>query len=145
MRSVGAVLVAASLALPGMAVTAAQMPEAEIYKGPFCGCCDAWAGIAREKGYEVIVRETEDLTSLKRHLGIPREMQSCHTTLVDGYVVEGHVPFDVLDRLLEERPNIRGIAVPGMPAGSPGMGGTKQRPITIYELGMDPPTVYSVD
>lgn len=145
MRSLIALIFAAGVVLPGVAAAAERMPEAEIYKHPLCGCCGAWADIARERGYVVTVRETEDLAPLKRQMGIPEEMESCHTALVDGYVVEGHVPFDVLARLLEERPDIKGIAVPGMPAGSPGMGGTKQGPLTVYELGADAPAVYAVE
>lgn len=93
-----------------------------VTKSPTCGCCAAWVALAREEGYVVETTDTRGLTRAKIDAGIPGDLWSCHTARIDGYVVEGHVPFDALDRLLEERPDIAGIAVPGMPAGSPGMG-----------------------
>lgn len=145
MRSLVALFVATGLAVPGIAAAADQMPAAEIYKHPLCGCCGAYADLARQEGYGVTVVETEDLSPLKRQMGIPEEMESCHTMLVDGYVVEGHVPFSVVDRLLEERPDIKGIALPGMPSGSPGMNGAKIAPFTVYQLGEKSPAVYAIE
>jgi hypothetical protein len=82
----------------------------------------------RVNGFTVEEREAADLTALKRKLGVPPKLSSCHTATVEGYVVEGHVPADVIDKLLKERPKIVGLAVPGMPAGSPGMEAPGQKP-----------------
>ena len=82
---------------------------------------------------------------LHRQHGVPEPLVGCHTTLVDGYVVEGHVPIGAMLRMLEERPDITGISLPGMPAGSPGMSGEKAAPFTIYEIGDGPTKVYAVE
>lgn len=92
-----------------------------VYRDPGCGCCVAWANLARQAGYRVSVQNA-DMPAIKSRLGVPDGLASCHTAVVGGFVVEGHVPFAAVARLLAERPaDIRGIAVPGMPAGSPGM------------------------
>ena len=93
-----------------------------VTKSPTCGCCGAWVALAREEGYHIEVTDTRDVSSVKLENKIPGDMWACHTATIDGYVVEGHVPFEALLQLLEERPDVRGIAAPGMPAGSPGMG-----------------------
>ena len=109
------------------AVTLAAMT---VFRDPSCGCCEAWAEIARKAGYRVDLRDDQDMTAVKRRLGVPEQLASCHTAEVGGMVIEGHVPLEEVARLLREKPaGIRGIAVPGMPAGSPGMevpDGTKQ-------------------
>ena len=93
-----------------------------VFRDPSCGCCEAWAEIARKAGYQVDLRDDQDMAAVKRRLGVPEKLASCHTAEVGGMVIEGHVPFDDVARLLREWPtNIRGIAVPGMPLGSPGM------------------------
>lgn len=93
-----------------------------VYRDPECGCCEAWAQIAREAGYEVTVESRADMPAIKARYGVPADLQSCHTAVVGGYAVEGHVPLKSVARLLAEQPrDIRGIAVPGMPRGSPGM------------------------
>ena len=101
-----------------------------VYRDPSCGCCTAWAGIARNAGYQVEVVDHPDMPAIKQQYGVPDELTSCHTTIVGGYAVEGHVPLEDVQRLLKDKPaGIRGIAVAGMPLGSPGMevpGGTKQ-------------------
>jgi len=88
----------------------------------------------QENGFEVESVLTEDLTEIKDGLGIPQDMQSCHTLEIDGYYVEGHVPVEAISKLLEERPPIDGIALPGMPQGSPGMSGDKAEPFVIYSI-----------
>ena len=101
-----------------------------VYRDPSCGCCESWANIAREAGYEVSLIDDPDMATVKKRLGVPEDLASCHTATVNSYVVEGHVPMDDVARLLSGPASIRGIAVPGMPAGSPGMempDGTKQR------------------
>ncbi len=100
---------------------AAGRPQLIVYKTPWCGCCENWARQAERADFAVELRDTEDLSAIKRALGVPDNQASCHTAQIDGYFVEGHVPFEDLRRLLAERPDARGIAVPGMPAGSPGM------------------------
>jgi hypothetical protein len=92
-----------------------------VYKSPTCGCCSGWIDHVRAAGFRVIARDTSDVGAVKRRLGVLPTLQSCHTAIIAGYAVEGHVPADAIQRLLEERPQIAGIAVPGMPAGSPGM------------------------
>lgn len=100
---------------------ATQRPVLLVHKTPWCGCCTAWAEQAEAAGFAVELRDHEDLAPIKQALGVPMSQASCHTAEIDGYFVEGHVPFDDLHRLLAERPEALGIAVPGMPLGSPGM------------------------
>ncbi|HXG80595.1 MAG TPA: DUF411 domain-containing protein [Sphingomicrobium sp.] len=93
-----------------------------VYRDPSCGCCEAWAEIARNAGYEVTLIDRSDMAAIKRQHGVPESLASCHTALVGGYAIEGHVPLGAVARLLRERPGgLKGIAVPGMPRGSPGM------------------------
>lgn len=92
-----------------------------VYKTPTCGCCRAWVEHVQAAGFQVDVRDMPDVAPVKNEHGLPQHLASCHTAIVDGYVVEGHVPADVIRRLLSERPQVAGIAVPGMPVGSPGM------------------------
>ena len=103
------------------ATRAQSLPVVEMTKHPQCGCCAAWANHLRAEGFEVKVTETQKMWRVKRLARIPQHLDSCHTATVGGYVVEGHVPADDIKRLLSERPNVTGIAVPGMPIGSPGM------------------------
>lgn len=93
-----------------------------VYRDPECGCCEAWAEIARAEGYAVTVENRADMAAVKARYGVPRQMASCHTAIVGGYAIEGHVPMRHVARLLDDRPrDLRGLAVPGMPRGSPGM------------------------
>ena len=110
----------APLALLACAEVAAAA-TIEVVKSPFCGCCTLWVDYLRFAGFEVRVVEAEDVTPTARRLGVPDDLRSCHSASVEGYAVEGHVPAGDIRRLLAERPNAAGIAVPGMPAGSPGM------------------------
>jgi len=95
--------------------------EVTMYKQVGCGCCSIWAEHLRKAGYKVSSMEMPDLDRVKTAYGVPRPLQTCHTALIDGYVVEGHVPLDAIQKLLKERPKIAGIGVAGMPIGSPGM------------------------
>lgn len=99
----------------------AKAAELKIYKSPYCGCCGAWVDHVKASGLPTIVQEMEDVTPVAKKLGVPDAMRSCHTAEIDGYFVEGHVPASDIRKLLRERPRARGIAVPGMPIGSPGM------------------------
>ena len=102
-------------------------PAMIVHRDPSCGCCGAWVEHVRGAGFAVTVRESDAIDAVKRRLGVPEELASCHTAEVQGFVVEGHVPAAAIARLLAERPQATGLAVPGMPAGSPGMeGGTPQ-------------------
>ena len=129
----------------------AQAPaarDAVLYKNPSCGCCEEHASYLRSHGYSVKVVETHDLDGIKRQHAVPEELFGCHTVLIGGYVVEGHVPAVALARLLRERPAIRGISLPGMPAGSPGMTGRKREPLRIYRIdgrSSGEPRVYAVE
>ncbi len=125
----------------GVVAIAAQRPAPtmEVYKSPTCGCCSKWVEHVRSGGFTVKVTELADaeLDSLKEKHGIPRTAQSCHTGLVGGYVVEGHVPVAEVQRLLKERPAVAGIAVGGMPLGSPGMEVPGQKPQTYNVVTFD--------
>lgn len=99
----------------------AEPATVQVYKSPTCGCCQGWVEHLRESGFAVAVQDVDDLTAIKRMAGVPEALQACHTALVDGYTIEGHVPATAIERLLRERPEIAGLAAPGMPEGSPGM------------------------
>src|SRR5258707_15540695 len=97
-------------------------PLITVYKTPNCGCCVKWVEYLRKEGFEVKAINRDDLAPVKQRVGVPSAMSACHTALVDGYVIEGHVPVQAIRKLLQERPNTVGLAVPGMPVNSPGMG-----------------------
>lgn len=140
-RSLVAALAAAAMLYSSAAV--AQL-SALVYKSPWCGCCTEYVAILAKNGYDVTVRKIEELGVVKRSLGVPQEMESCHTMVVGGYVVEGHVPLAAIDRLLAEKPDVIGIALPGMPQGSPGMNGDKEGPFEIYAITKAGTTLYMV-
>lgn len=96
-------------------------PKLTIYKSPSCGCCSKWVDHVKAAGFKTQIHDLENVGAIKQKYGVPAELASCHTVLVSGYVLEGHVPADVIRKLLAGKPRIVGIAVPGMPAGSPGM------------------------
>jgi hypothetical protein len=103
--------------------------EVTVYKSPTCGCCKEWIKHMQANGFRVTAHDVADIMRYKTANGVPMMLGSCHTATVDGYVIEGHVPASDIKRLLKERPPVRGLAVPGMPVGSPGMeqGGRKDR------------------
>lgn len=107
----------------------AMASEIYVYKNPHCGCCNKWISYIEEQGFAVKTENNAMLPSMKKAAGITPELESCHTAVIEGYLVEGHVPAGDIKRLLEERPDIKALAVPGMPIGSPGMeqGDTKER------------------
>jgi hypothetical protein len=98
-----------------------SLPVVQVWKSPTCGCCTGWVEHMRKAGFQVEVKDLVDLTAIKAERGVATEHQSCHTGLVDGYTIEGHVPAEDIKRMLAERPQITGLAAPGMPVGSPGM------------------------
>jgi len=108
--------------------------KATVYKSPSCGCCSLYARELKTQGYDVNVVEVSDMSPIKNKYSIPSSMQTCHTTVIGDYYVEGHVPFAAVEKLLTEKPTIDGIALPGMPVGSPGMPGSKQGKFTIYAI-----------
>jgi len=116
---------------PAEVRSGAPLPTVLVYKTESCGCCNAWVEHLRAAGFTVDARNVVDLMSIKRDAGVPASHASCHTALVDGYVVEGHVPADQIERLLAERPEVAGLAVPGMPVGSPGMEGPGAGPYQV--------------
>ena len=120
----GATLLVAPLVLRA----ATPSPAMTVYKSPSCGCCKSWVALVKGAGFDVKVVDLDDLSEIKRTAGVPSDLQTCHTALVGKYVVEGHVPPDLIHKLLSEQPKITGLAVPGMPVGSPGMeqGSAKQ-------------------
>jgi len=132
----------AALSLSAAAVSA---QNGTLYKNPECNCCDDYAAYLRQNGFEVTVTPTRDLLRIGREAGIPENFQGCHTMFVDGYVVSGHVPIETVNRLLNERPKIKGVTLPGMPLGSPGMAGPKTEPLTIYAVTGGAPEVYAVE
>jgi hypothetical protein len=115
----------------------AELPTVLVYKSPGCGCCEGWIEHLEAAGFTVDARDVRDLMTIKVDGGVPTAMSSCHTALVDGYVVEGHVPADQIKRLLAERPAVAGIAVPGMPTGSPGMEGPNPQPYQVWSFTHD--------
>lgn len=116
----------------GARPAAANGPEMTVYKTPTCGCCTKWVDHMRHHGFRVKVVDLPNLTAVKAQHGVPRALHSCHTAIVDGYVVEGHVPADVVLSFLEEKADEVGIAVPGMPMGSPGMEGPYKEPYDVF-------------
>jgi hypothetical protein len=140
-RTVVAILLV--LPLPALAAPI----HAVIYRNPQCGCCDIYAAYLKRNGFEVDVKPTNDLSQISHDAGVPEQLQGCHTMLVDGYVVDGLVPVEVVKQLLIERPAIAGITLPGMPIGAPGMPGAKTASLTIYAFTKDgkAPTVYAVE
>ena len=113
------------LALPwlfaGAAPAAEPAPKVVVYKSPTCGCCTKWVEHLQAAGFSVTVHDVQSVEPFKERYGVPRRLASCHTAAVGGYVIEGHVPADLIRKLLAEKPAVKGLAVPGMPVGSPGM------------------------
>lgn len=108
-----------------------------LYKSPNCGCCSGHAAALEAAGFTVVVEETQDLTAIKQSHNIPLGGESCHTTLIGDYVVEGHVPLEAIEQLLAEQPDVAGIGLPGMPIGTPGMPGAKTAPYEVYQLSAE--------
>ncbi|MEX0607683.1 MAG: DUF411 domain-containing protein [Halofilum sp. (in: g-proteobacteria)] len=108
----------------------------DLYRDPNCGCCGAHAEYLRNHGFDVNVITSDNLAEVKAEHGVRDELASCHTAVIDGYVVEGHVPVDAIERMLEDQPEVTGIAVPGMPIGSPGMGMERglSEPLQVWNI-----------
>ena len=123
----------AAACLAGAATLGFSAEKMTVYKSPTCGCCSEWAQIMKRSGFDVDIREVPDILPYEQKFGVPQHLSSCHIATVGGYVVEGHVPASDIQRLLRERPKAKGIVVPGMPQGSPGMeqGRAKERYETL--------------
>lgn len=107
-----------------------------MYKNPDCGCCDRWAQHLEQNGFQVETINT-DLAAIKRKYDIPPNLEGCHTALIGNYLVEGLIPARYIKRMLAERPSVRGLSLPGMPVGAPGMPGTQAGPLNIYAFTAD--------
>ncbi len=121
------------------AAVQSALPKVLVHKSPSCGCCGAWVDHMRQAGFEVQVDETDELEPIRKRLGVPYAKGSCHTAEIGGYVVEGHVPAADIKRLLAEKPKAKGLVLPGMPMGSPGMESPDGRvaPYTVELVGMN--------
>jgi hypothetical protein len=115
------------------AITVLAGTVVTLYKSPTCGCCEKYASFLRENGFTVNAIDQNDMDSIKKRYGVSH-LASCHTALINGYVVEGHVPVHAINKLLKEKPAIMGISVPGMQTNSPGMGEMKKGTLTIYSI-----------
>lgn len=127
-------LFAAIAVLVASPVAASAAAEMTVYKTPWGGCCHAWAEAVEKAGYQVSTVDLEDLSSIRKQAGVPAEMEGCHIAAVDGYFLEGHVPLEAVKKLLSERPNVAGLAAPGMPQGSLGMGDDPSASYEVYAV-----------
>ena len=117
-----------------LALTKDSKHSVEVFKTPSCGCCYGYVLFFEEEKFKVKQTDMRSLHTIKKRYNIPLEMQSCHTTVLGKYFIEGHVPLEAINKLLKEQPDIDGIALPGMPIGTPGMPGEKEEPFVIYQL-----------
>lgn len=141
--AIGAAVIAAAAYM--FSNTATRAERVTIYKTPQCGCCEDYATYLRRNGFSVTVKVAPDLTAMSRKEGITEDFQGCHLAYFGNYVVSGHVPLSAVNKLLAERPAIKGIALAGMPAGSPGMSGPKIAPFEVYTVGEAKPQLYSTE
>jgi hypothetical protein len=144
------VILALLLSLVSVTIAASPAPAEEarnatLFKDPQCSCCEGYADYLRGNRFNVKVVNTHDLALMNEQHGVPSDLQGCHVTIIDGYVIGGHVPINVVKRLLSEKPAITGITLPGMPNGSPGMYGKKTEPFQIYEIGKGPRQIYATE
>lgn len=135
--SIAAALLALAVQLPAMATAPIAV---KLFKNPNCYCCDLYAKHLEQNGFKVELVNTTDMAGVTQKYGIPDKLEGCHTALVDGYIVEGLVPARFVQQMLKERPKIKGIALPGMPLGAPGMDGNKSQPLNVYRLPAGPAT-----
>jgi hypothetical protein len=128
-------LIAGTAALPAVRSWAAEEQVITVHKDPNCGCCSGWVRHFQKAGFTVKTIDTAELDAIKTRLGVPTDLAACHTAQIAGYVIEGHVPAAALTRFLAEKPNAAGLAVPGMPIGSPGMEGGTPEPYDVVLFG----------
>ncbi len=134
-RLISTSALAAALSLPMLAMAAA--PVIDVYKSEFCGCCAAWVEHLKANGFAPKVTNVANPSDYRERGGIPNELGSCHTAIVQGYAIEGHVPASDIKRLLAEKPKAKGLAVPAMPLGSPGMEGPRKDPYDVLLVQAD--------
>lgn len=118
--------------------TLAAVIPVKLFKNPNCFCCDLYAKHLEQNGFKVELVNTTDMDAVKQKYGIPDRLDGCHTAIVDGYIVEGLVPAKFVQQMLKDRPKIKGIALPDMPTGAPGMDGPKSRPLQVFTLERGP-------
>ena len=123
---------------PALPALAGGIPV-KLYKNPNCGCCNIYADYLKDSGFEVEAVNTTDMVSVKKKYGVPAALEGCHTAIAGGYIFEGLIPADLVKRVLSERKMIKGVSLPGMPAGAPGMSGFKTGPLDVYYIA-DTPT-----
>ena len=123
--------------ITGNTVSGDELADVQLYKSASCGCCGSHSSYLEGKGFSVNVNKFESVEWFKDEKNIPAELRSCHTSIFGDYFVEGHMPIEAINKLLEEKPDIAGIALPGMPAGSPGMPGIKNKEWIIYSINHD--------
>ena len=128
---------AALLAAVAFNALAADLPEVEVYKSPYCGCCTEWAKHMADNGFRVKAINVDDVSGTRARLGMPERYASCHTAKIGDYLIEGHVPAGDVKRLLREKPGAIGLAAPGMPGGSPGMERAKKEAYDVLLVGSD--------
>ncbi len=128
------ILISALAFAVSLSALAADIPV-KLYRNPNCGCCDLYAEHLEANGFDVTLIDTFDMASIKHRFGVPEKLEGCHTATIGGYVVEGLVPASLVKRLLDERRPVKGISLPGMPVGAPGMPGDKRAPLEVYYLG----------
>lgn len=136
------VLVAAVLFAPA---ACAEPATIDMRVNPQCSCCEGHASYLRQQGFMVNVTTTHNMSLIRREHGVSRKLVGCHIAFVEGYVIEGHVPASAIKKLLAERPKIKGISLPGMPEGSPGMTGHKTEPFVIYEISDGESKLFAVE
>ena len=135
-----------ALVAPNRAHAAEPIPVT-LYKNPQCSCCESYAQYLDRNGFKVDVKPTNDLAEISRKAGVPEDLQGCHTSFIGSYVVDGHVPVKTIRKLLDDKPAIVGITLPGMPPGSPGMYGNKTGSLIVYAVSRDgaAPSIFDVD
>ncbi len=133
----GALISVGGIVIAQKPAPASQAYTVHVYKSPTCGCCASWVKHLEQHGFKTLVTDSNNVAGIKAQRGVPARVQSCHTAVVDGYVIEGHVPAADVQRLLKERPSVVGIAVPGMPIGSPGMEVPGQKPQAYDVVAFD--------
>jgi hypothetical protein len=134
----GAIPLSFVVLVPGAAHSAGQAMT--VYTTPWCDCCHEWAEAMRKAGYSVKTVNMDDLSPIRKKAGVPAAMEGCHSAEIDGYFLEGHVPPEAVGKLLSERPEIAGLAFPGMPLGSPGMGDDPKAKYEVFAVSRDPST-----
>ncbi|MDQ6679471.1 MAG: DUF411 domain-containing protein [Pseudomonadota bacterium] len=126
-------LIALAVAVPQFPAFAANL-HVRLYRNPNCYCCDLYAKHLEENGFDVALIDTTDMAAIKQKFGVPEKLEGCHTATVLGYVIEGLIPAQFIHKMVKEQPNIKGLSVPGMPTGAPGMPGAKSAPLKVYVM-----------